>query len=113
MLDQRSRCCVSTGVDEQTPRTFERCCTVRIECECAIELLARRSPICATQVHEPERCVRLGDFIVCRQRAFRTGLRELRERCLILATEAQIGDCTRGASADEMRLMTRERFQPL
>src|SRR5919112_640166 len=102
MLDQRSRRFVPTGIDEQAARPFERRSAVRIECERAIELLARRSPVCEPHVNEAERCMSLGDFIVCCQRAFRAGLRELGERCLILAAEAEISDCKRGARANEM-----------
>jgi hypothetical protein len=55
--------------------------------------------------------MRFGDFIVRSQCALGAGLRQLRERRLILSAETEIGDRQRGAGARETRLMARERFQ--
>ena len=70
---------------------------------------AVQSPL--SHVNQPKRCVRLGDFIVRSQRALGAGLRQLRERRLILAAETEIGDRQRCTGTREMRLMARERFQ--
>ena len=113
MFDQRSRRCVTAGVCEQTTRAFERRGTVRIERQCTIELLACSRPVAAPHVNQSQRRVRLGNFIVRCQRALGARLRELRERRLILAAEAEIRDRQRGTRARETRLMACKHLQSL
>ena len=63
---------------------------------------AVQSPL--SQVDQPQRRVCLGDFIVRRQRALGTALRQLRERRLILSAETQVSDRQRCTSTRETRL---------